>query len=786
MKNQDSRPIWNRLMLPHKYHRAPKENPSDRAPDREIVHVASSTLQYSPNLGNANPDSLSTADVNENACFPFTDKQIARGPDNRNQTGNHDWLAGVSLCAKGGAFVLLVNLVFIAVMAGLATKYPTAHQFSGSQVFYEGNCTLTSRWSIALHFIINILSTGILAASNYCMQTLVAPTREDIDSSHAQGKWLDIGTPSLRNLKVIPKHRVALWLVLLLTATPIHLMYNSMIFESMGTNIYGMMIGPTDLSSENVMNLTTPGLEHCFELMPDEFGMGTMTWTEFSSDVSQGTYNLLSAVECVSFMTAFNPTGAKLLMILTDELSVRQGGDSAILRSGFPSHGLVPRTDVNLQTKFATLPFANSTTTDEIGHPTCSEPEFHYEHFGFTDCLQIPTREHCQLLYNPAICIVISLCALAKITAMFWAARASRFRSAPILTVGDAVASFVTRPDRSTRDTCWISKHDVHHPPWGQSRVAQNSSEGLESNSLIRPVEYKKLMPRKRLINVPGRKGLVAIFFLCLATVGAGAALFQMSIYTSTGGDNKPLTVDMLHQWGEEGLGAIDKNLVDSSLPARMLDSVVVANIPQLIITMSYYGYNNVMTTILAAEEYDSYGVSYKPLRVTWPEKDSQQKSTYWLSIPYHYAVPILILYVVLHWLISQSIFYVLRTPYTAQGEALGSYTVNSLAFSPLPIFCALLVGSFMILILILLSLKRFKSNVPLAGSCSAVISAACHPPKYEDPDSIALGLVKWGETTASSGEEVGGFRQEIDDGKGHCSFTGLDTVQPSLTKLYA
>lgn len=78
-----------------------------------------------------------------------------------------------------------------------------------------------------MHLIINILSTGILAASNYCMQTLVAPTREDIDASHARGKWLDIGTPSLGNLKVTPKHRVALWLVLWITATPFHLMYVS-------------------------------------------------------------------------------------------------------------------------------------------------------------------------------------------------------------------------------------------------------------------------------------------------------------------------------------------------------------------------------------------------------------------------------------------------------------------------------------------------------------------------------------------------------------------------------
>ncbi|CAG8107401.1 unnamed protein product [Penicillium olsonii] len=773
-------------MLSPKYHTAPKEIPSDSQNDPETANSSNFPLRYSPTLNNAKSTSVSAAHADEHAQFPSTDEPKAKAPDNNAQTNNQDWLAGVYLCAKGAAFLLLVNVTFIAIIAGLARNHPTAQHFSGSRVFYEGSCTLTSRWSTAIHLIINILSTGILAASNYCMQTLVAPTREEIDFSHARGKWLDIGTPSLRNLKAIPKHRVALWVFLLITATPFHLMYNSMIFESLGTNLFGIMIGPTDLSSENVMNLTTPGLEQCFHLETLRIGMGAMTWAEFLSAVSQRTYNRLSPTECVNLMATPYAAGTKLLMILTDKLSVRHGGDEAILASSFFSRGIWADTWVNLQSEFSGASFANSTTIDATGNPICLENTSPYKNFGMTECLQISAQEHCQLLYNPTICIIISLCAFAKVTAMFWAARVSRSRPAPILTVGDAVASFARNPDLTTKDMCWFSKRDVCHQAWGPSQATQSSSEGLGSNSLIESVEYRKLMPRKRLINIPGRKRLGVVLFLCLATIGSGAAIFQISIKGSTMGDNQPLTVDLLHQWGKEGLGVTHYNHVTSSLPSRMLDSVVVANIPQLIITMSYYGYNNVMTVMLAAAEYDSYGVFYKPLRVTWPKKNSQQKSTYWLSIPYQYAAPILILYVVLHWLVSQSFFYTLTIPYTAQAEAVWRDSESSLRFSPLPIFCSLLVGSLMICLLILLALKRLKSNMPLAGSCSAVISAACHPPKYENSDSIDLGLVKWGETRASSGEVVDGFRQEIGDVKGHCTFTGLDTIQPTLTKLYA
>ena len=36
-------------------------------------------------------------------------------------------------------------------------------------VLYEGSCSKVKKLGIGLHFVINILSTVLLAASNYCM-----------------------------------------------------------------------------------------------------------------------------------------------------------------------------------------------------------------------------------------------------------------------------------------------------------------------------------------------------------------------------------------------------------------------------------------------------------------------------------------------------------------------------------------------------------------------------------------------------------------------------------------
>lgn len=135
------------------------------------------------------------------------------------------WIDGAFLCAKGSAVILILHLIFVAIVTGLASRYPDKRGFASGSVMYEGSCVLTKRWSIALHLMINLLSTCILGASNYCMQTLVAPTREDIDKAHAKRRWLDIGCSSLRNLLAMKRSRLGLWAVLLITATPFHLLW---------------------------------------------------------------------------------------------------------------------------------------------------------------------------------------------------------------------------------------------------------------------------------------------------------------------------------------------------------------------------------------------------------------------------------------------------------------------------------------------------------------------------------------------------------------------------------
>lgn len=88
----------------------------------------------------------------------------------------------------------------------------------------DRSCASTKAWNTGIHVVINILSTTLLAGSNYCMQCLMAPTRSEIDKAHAEKRWLDVGVPSVHNLRSMAAGRKLLWLLLSISSFPLHLL----------------------------------------------------------------------------------------------------------------------------------------------------------------------------------------------------------------------------------------------------------------------------------------------------------------------------------------------------------------------------------------------------------------------------------------------------------------------------------------------------------------------------------------------------------------------------------
>ena len=142
----------------------------------------------------------------------------------------------------------------------------------------------------------------------------------------------------------------------------------------------------------------------------------------------------------------------------------------------------------------------------------------------------------------------------------------------------------------------------------------------------------------------------LGLLFEGISTMGGTGASTSFS-YLRSLGIGKPLVDTMLHI-------AKDTTLSLQSLPT----DVFVANTPQLLISMLYLLYNDLFTRMQLAKEWLSYGKQHKSLRVTNPI--GEQRSTRFLQLPFWYTVPLVVVMIILHWLVSQSIFLALVTLY--------------------------------------------------------------------------------------------------------------------------
>ena len=150
--------------------------------------------------------------------------------------------------------------------------------------------------------------------------------------------------------------------------------------------------------------------------------------------------------------------------------------------------------------------------------------------------------------------------------------------------------------------------------------------------------------------------------------------------------------------------------------------------------------YNAVFTSMLVGREWSHFAIKRRVLRVTNPR--GLQRSTYWLGIPYRYAVPLLCLSGLLHWLTSQSLFLAHIEIYAWNTEDI-SYTISTAGYS-----CGAIIGTLALAIAALVfaeanGWRRYPGKIPVVGSCSAAMSAACHPPERVDKRKLAVGKLQ-------------------------------------------
>ena len=199
----------------------------------------------------------------------------------------------------------------------------------------------------------------------------------------------------------------------------------------------------------------------------------------------------------------------------------------------------------------------------------------------------------------------------------------------------------------------------------------------------------------------------------------------------------------------------------------------IVANLPQVLLSFLYFSYNGLYTCMLLAEEWGAYAHKRRFLRVTSPK--GGQRSTYRLQLPYRYGVPLLVGSGTLHWLVSQSIFLARINVLDSTGTDVPNVSISACGYSPIAIIFVIVFGFLVVLLGVTNGFRKTKGGMPLAGSCSAAISAACHAPEADASSKRLMWGVVVDDNANSSSRSVG-----------HCSFTSLEVEAPIVGNRYA
>ena len=158
--------------------------------------------------------------------------------------------------------------------------------------------------------------------------------------------------------------------------------------------------------------------------------------------------------------------------------------------------------------------------------------------------------------------------------------------------------------------------------------------------------------------------------------------------------------------------------------------------------------YNGLYTSMLMEQEWQSFAHRRKQLRVSLPVEG--QRATYFLTLPYRYSVPLMVVCGLMHWLISQSIFLAHVLVYDTNGERLPRKDVLTCGYSPIGIIFSIVGGGIMLVALVANGLRRFKPGLPMAKSRSEVVAESCKRLPWDTRASTSW--IQWGALGGQDG----------------------------------
>ncbi|KAI8629916.1 hypothetical protein F5Y19DRAFT_63135 [Xylariaceae sp. FL1651] len=365
------------------------------------------------------------------------------------------------------------------------------------------------------------------------------------------------------------------------------------------------------------------------------------------------------------------------------------------------------------------------------------------------------TPDECAVSISSSMLAIVALLNIVLVISMAIILTRSSFD--PIATLGDAIRSFLRMPDHMTSNASLISKTDLQQGRWGPNEAKQYT------------------VAKHYWLQAPSLTRWVLTISSWLIVGAPTAAALALMAQASSENVHTPLGT------------ATPETIYHFPIPIETTQLALVAALPQLLLGILYLSTNALLTTYFLSHELSLFAVGPRSLRVSSNPAGAQTASLY-LSLPRPVSWLLLAIFAALGFVLSQAVFPIVSSSALPAGQQQPNPTPG-IAFNVqgLLILLALLVS--LLLFIVGLGLRRTPAAVPAGdgdggetkgnplalrgSSCSAVISARCHPVRGEG--EFWLGPVAWGVVDEGT-----------DARPGRCAFTGNAAGHVDAGKLYA
>lgn len=293
------------------------------------------------------------------------------------------------------------------------------------------------------------------------MQAWAAPTRSDLDRIHSTGNTIDIGIPSFLNLIRTRPTRIALSTTMFFIALPLHFLFNSAVYKTVGINTYNFTLITPEYASRTYTRITDDS--NLFTSLQDP--QINTEWEE------------VSLVELERRYSTELPTAFRHAVVVwagtqdtndtvVDQWTVRKI-DLQVRRRMFPDL-------IYVYEDGSSRSIDTSGETQVVWKRNLYEDgEYVTKHYplkatGFSEKF----KPECRLLANPLFWWLTAACNL--IIAVCITGMVYFYKSTPLVTVGDAIDSFLAKPSECIPKSACTYGHTAFGNMFQPSLVARS------------------------------------------------------------------------------------------------------------------------------------------------------------------------------------------------------------------------------------------------------------------------------------------------------------------------